>query len=223
LCGAKAVVKITALARNHCFGVSMSRVQSRVKDKELVDERRRAIVEGAISVFKQKGYSKATVREIAQAAHLGTGSIYDYVKSKDDILYLFYENYMNSFYEKLMKSAGANDDPRYALAGAYRSLIEVCFELEDQVMLAYTQAMYMKNRYLKNILAREVEIVDTFKTILIDCGLPDREAALTANYLVFSATFGVLRRWNLKKYYTRQELTEYLIHENIQKIMETTI
>lgn len=200
----------------------MSRVVSRVKDKELVDERRRAIVEGAISVFKEKGYQKATVREIAQAARLGTGSIYDYVKSKDDILYLFYENYMNSFYEKLMNSGSGNDDPRFALAGAYRSLIEVCFELEDQVMLAYTQAMYMKNRYLKNILAREAEIVDTFKAIIIDCGLTDHEAGLAANYLVFSATFGVLRRWNLRKHYTKEELTDYLIHENIRGFMETT-
>ncbi len=201
----------------------MSRVVSRVKDKELVDEKRRAIVEGAITVFKQKGYPKATVREIAQAAHLGTGSIYDYVTSKDDILYLFYENYMNLFYEKLMRSSNDSDDPRRALAAAYRSLIEVCFELEDQVMLAYTQAMYMKNRYLKNILAREAEIVDTFRQILIRCGLPTHEAGLTANYLVFSATFGVLRRWNLRKYYTRQELTEYLVNENIRGFMETNI
>jgi len=200
----------------------MSRVPSRVKDKELVDERRKAIVEGAIIVFKQKGYPKATVREIAQAAHLGTGSIYDYVKSKDDILYLFYENYMNSFYEKLMKAGDRNSDPRYTLDAAYRSLIEVCFDLEDQVMLAYTQAMYMKNRYLKNILSREAEIVDTFKGILTDCGLPDHDAELAANYLVFSATFGVLRRWNLRKHYSRQELTEYLIRENIQGFMETT-
>jgi hypothetical protein len=80
--------------------------------------------------------------------------------------------------------------------------------------------MYMKNRYLKNILSREAEIVDTFKTILTDCGLSDREAGLTANYLVFSATFGVLRRWNLKKYYSQQELTDYLIRENVQGFME---
>lgn len=200
----------------------MSRVTARVKDKGLVDERRKAIVEGAITVFKEKGYPKATVREIAQAAHLGTGSIYDYVKSKDDILYLFYENYMNSFYEKLMKAGGGNEDPKYVLASAYRSLIEVCFDLEDQVMLAYTQAMYMKNRYLKNILSREAEIVDTFKELLVDCGLTDHNAGLAANYLVFSASFGVLRRWNLKKGYTREELTEYLIRENIQGFMETT-
>ena len=87
-------------------------------------------------------------------------------------------------------------------------------------MLAYTQAMYMKNRYLKNILSREAEIVDTFKAILTRCGLSDHDAGLAANYLVFSATFGVLRRWNLRKYYSQQQLTDYLIRENIRAFME---
>lgn len=195
----------------------MSRVQSRVKDKELVDEKRRAIVEGAISVFKEKGYWKATVREIAQAAHLGTGSIYDYVKSKDDILYLFYENYMNRFYEKVKGAGIKTDDPRRALATAYRSLVEVCFELEDQVILAYTQAMYMKKRYLRDILAREAEIVDIFRGILNRCGLSDHEARLSANYLVYSAVFGVLRRWNLRKDFTQAELIEFLTKENLKR------
>jgi AcrR family transcriptional regulator len=197
----------------------MSRVQSRVKDKELVDEKRRAIVEGATMVFKQKGYPRATVREIAQAAHLGTGSIYDYVKQKDDILYLFYENYMSRFYEKLTRADIETDDPRRALAAAYRSLVEVCFELEDQVMLAYTQAMYMKKKYLKDILSREAEIVDIFKKILIRCGLPEKKAGISANYLVYSAVFGVLRRWNLRRDYSEGELTDFLIEQNVTRFL----
>ena len=197
----------------------MSRVQSRVKDKELVDEKRRAIVEGAIAVFKEKGYSKATVREIAQAAHLGTGSIYDYVKQKDDILYLFYENYMNSFYEKLKGTDIETDDPRRTLLTTYRSLVEVCFDLEDQVMLAYTQAMYMKKKYLRDILSREAEIVGIFRKILVGCGISEHEAGLSANYLVYSAVFGVLRRWNLRREYTKRELTDFLIEENVGRFL----
>ncbi len=65
-------------------------VKARVKDKNLIDEKRKQIIEGAITVFKKKGYHKATVREIAKEAQIGLGSIYDYVNSKDDILYLFF-------------------------------------------------------------------------------------------------------------------------------------
>jgi len=58
-------------------------VQARVKDQSLISGKRSQILEGAIQVFKKKGYHKATVREIAREAGIGLGSIYDYVNSKD--------------------------------------------------------------------------------------------------------------------------------------------
>jgi len=194
----------------------MKRVKSKVKDKHLVDEKRKKIVDGAISVFSEKGYPNATVREIAEAAGLGLGSIYDYVKSKDDILYLFYENYMNRFYEKLSTADEYDADPKRRLRVTYEALIDVCFELEDQVMLAYTQARYMKKPYLKEILTREAEIVERFFDILTDMGMEKKDADLRANFLVYSAVFGVLRRWNLKHLHDRTRITEYLIDTNLK-------
>ncbi|MBN1881506.1 MAG: TetR/AcrR family transcriptional regulator [Deltaproteobacteria bacterium] len=194
----------------------MKRVKSKVKDKHLVDEKRKKIVDGAISVFSEKGYPNATVREIAGAAGLGLGSIYDYVKSKDDILYLFYENYMNRFYEKLSTADTCDADPKRRLLVTYTALIDVCFELEDQVMLAYTQARYMKRHYLKEILTREAEIVERFFDILTDMGIERGDADLRANFLVYSAVFGVLRRWNLKNLHDRSSITEYLIDTNLK-------
>jgi AcrR family transcriptional regulator len=199
----------------------MKLIKTRVKDRKLVDEKRRNIIDGAIKVFAKKGYHKATVRNIAEASGLGLGSIYDYVKSKEDILYLFYENYMNSFYEKLnISHINTEEDPKKRLLIAYKAHIDVCFELEDQVMLAFTQAMYMKKRYLKDILTRESEIVGKFKEILVDMGVPEGEADLTANHLVFSSAFGVLRRWNLKGKHSREEITDFLCENNLNNIMD---
>lgn len=199
----------------------MKLIKTRVKDRKLVDEKRKNIIDGAIKVFAKKGYHKATVRNIAEASGLGLGSIYDYVKSKEDILYLFYENYMNSFYEKLnIADIKTEEDPKKRLTIAYKAHIDVCFELEDQVMLAFTQAMYMKKRYLKDILTRESEIVGKFKEILVDMGVPEEEANITANHLVFSSAFGVLRRWNLKGKHSREEITDFLCNNNLNSLMD---
>jgi AcrR family transcriptional regulator len=73
------------------------KIKARVKDKDLIGEKRKQIIEGAMIVFKKKGYYKATVREIAKEAQIGLGSTYDYVNSKDDILYLFFENDERTF------------------------------------------------------------------------------------------------------------------------------
>jgi AcrR family transcriptional regulator len=194
-------------------------VQARVKDQSLISEKRRQILEGAIQVFKKKGYHKATVREIATEAGIGLGSIYDYVNSKDDILYLFFENYATTFFEKVRSRASMVADPLQRLEITYRAFLEVATELEDQVMLSYTQARYVQKNYLKIILKKESEIVEHFERIIGELGEGPFDPFLEANFLVYSGVFGVLRRWILKPRYTREEIVDYLVRTQIQEMI----
>ncbi len=71
------------------WSLSMGRiVAANIKDRELVRDRRRQLVEAALAVFLRKGYHDTTVREIGREAGLTQGTIYNYVRSKGDILYL---------------------------------------------------------------------------------------------------------------------------------------
>jgi len=194
-------------------------VQARVKDQSLISGKRRQILEGAIQVFKKKGYHKATVREIAAEAGIGLGSIYDYVNSKDDILYLFFENYATTFFEKVRSRASMVADPLRRLEITYRAFLEVATELEDQVMLSYTQARYVQKNYLKIILKKESEIVEHFEGIIGELGEGPFDPFLEANFLVYSGVFGVLRRWILKPRYTREEIIDYLVRTQIQEMI----
>jgi AcrR family transcriptional regulator len=194
-------------------------VQARVKDKKLINEKRQQIIEGAIQVFKKKGYHKATVREIAREAGIGLGSIYDYVNSKDDILYLFFEDYVTSFFEKVRSRTSRVDDPRLRLAITFRAFVEAAMELEDQVMLSYTQARYVKRDYLKVILRKESEVVAHFQEIIDEMGEGPVDSFLEANFLVFSGVFGVLRRWILKPRYNRKEIIDFLVRSQVRGVM----
>lgn len=188
-------------------------VESKVKDQQLIDEKRRQIIEGAIRVFKEKGYHKATVREIAEEAKIGLGSIYDYVKSKDDILYLFFENYVKSFYGRVREQHPPETDPFTRLELTYRAFVESAMELEDQVMLSYTQAKYVRKDYLRIILQRETEIVEYFQRIIEEAlaGAQGMDPFLEANFLVYSGVFGVIRRWILRPSFSKGELADYLV------------
>ena len=194
-------------------------VKARVKNKNLIGEKRKQIIEGALTVFKKKGYHKATVREIAREAQIGLGSIYDYVNSKDDILYLFFENYVTTFFEKVRSRASLIDDPLLRLEVTFRAFVEAAMELEDQVMLSYTQARYVKKNYLKIILRKESEIVEHFRKILCELGEGPFGSHLEANFLVFSGVFGVLRRWILKPNYSQKELIEFLVQTQIRDVI----
>ncbi len=53
---------------------------------ELREQRRSAILETAAEIFAQKGYHRATIKEIAAAVGIAPGTIYLYFKDKRDLL-----------------------------------------------------------------------------------------------------------------------------------------
>jgi AcrR family transcriptional regulator len=55
------------------------------------EETRRRILEAALAVFRERGFERATMREIATAAEVAVGAAYYYFESKDAIVMAFYE------------------------------------------------------------------------------------------------------------------------------------
>src|SRR5215475_13433540 len=53
---------------------------------KVVEDRREQIIDAALRVFAQKGFARATNRDVAQEAGITTGLIYYYFKSKEDLL-----------------------------------------------------------------------------------------------------------------------------------------
>src|SRR5215472_15403149 len=50
------------------------------------EDRREQIIDAALHVFAQKGFARATNRDVAGEAGITTGLIYYYFKSKEDLL-----------------------------------------------------------------------------------------------------------------------------------------
>jgi TetR/AcrR family transcriptional regulator, fatty acid metabolism regulator protein len=49
--------------------------------------RRESIIQAAIEVFSKKGFQAASISEIAQAAGVATGTVYQYFKNKEDLFF----------------------------------------------------------------------------------------------------------------------------------------
>ena len=52
------------------------------------DEKRRKILENAARIFAKKGYERASLEEIAGKLKLTKASLYHYIKSKEEMLFL---------------------------------------------------------------------------------------------------------------------------------------
>ncbi|MCK4470231.1 MAG: TetR/AcrR family transcriptional regulator, partial [Anaerolineae bacterium] len=53
---------------------------------QLIEARRAQILNAAATVFAEKGFHRATTREIARVADVSEGTIYNYFDSKEDLL-----------------------------------------------------------------------------------------------------------------------------------------
>ena len=61
-------------------------VQASVKDERLIAKARNQMIKGAVTLFKEKGFHRTTTREIAKAAGLASGHLYEYIRTKEDVL-----------------------------------------------------------------------------------------------------------------------------------------
>ncbi len=74
------------------------------------DRRRHEIFGASVSLFLEKGFQEATMQEIARSAGMGKSTLYDYFKTKDEILISFVEDNISDLTERARQIA-AQDLP----------------------------------------------------------------------------------------------------------------
>jgi len=70
--------------------------------------RRHEIFHQVVNVFVKKGFQETSMREIAESAGIGKSTLYDYFKTKDDILLYFFEDQINELTEAAQRIALQN-------------------------------------------------------------------------------------------------------------------
>lgn len=84
-----------------------------------MEDRRQAILDAAIVCFSRSGFQAATMRDIFREAGMSAGAIYNYFKSKEEILNAVIDQSM-TFSQDAVESSARADAPADA---AFRALI----------------------------------------------------------------------------------------------------
>ncbi|MDD5312236.1 MAG: TetR/AcrR family transcriptional regulator [Dehalococcoidia bacterium] len=66
------------------------------RKERITQERREQILKAALSVFSTRGYGESTMADVAEAAGVGVGTIYNYYKDKRDLLISLVQNLLIS-------------------------------------------------------------------------------------------------------------------------------
>lgn len=122
-------------------------LKSQIQDEELVKARRRQIFLAACRVLARKSFHEATVKEIALEAGLAAGSIYVYLQSKDDILFLLAESMVGELVEMLPEiRQHAGDDPRAELLEVMHAVLDVIDRYREAFRVLHHEARYLAQR-----------------------------------------------------------------------------
>jgi AcrR family transcriptional regulator/acyl-coenzyme A thioesterase PaaI-like protein len=171
-------------------------------EKSIPEMRRRQVFEAASEVFGEKGFAATSTRDIATAAGMPVPTMYQYFRSKEEILSLVFETYMTEIGLRLRSSA--HDLPGTAtekLARAIRTNMEMYDRYRRQIRLMYqeTRSLGPENRNRVLNLTRTANAVwgELIREGIESGEFKTEEPDVIANFIPMLCATWVLRRWNL--------------------------
>ena len=201
-------------ARGPAARSRVRRITTIVQDQSLVERRHEQIFQAASRIFISRGYHAATVREIAREAGLSLGSLYSYIRTKEDILFLVFQKLTNTLRENIRRAIAGIDDPAAQMQAALKANLETTERYQDEILLMYQETKSLDRESLRHVLAGEADYVKFFEEILragYDQGAFRGDPRLTADIITYLCSVIALRRWNLRQRFTREEIADGLV------------
>ena len=176
--------------------------------------RRRQIVDAAVKLFIAKGFHKTTTREIAKAAGISIGSLYEYIQAKEDVLYLVCEAIHLEMEQRLKDRLIEADNGAQALAAAVETYFQVCGQMSDHILLIYQETKSLPKESMRYVLAHDERIAEIFAGLLrkgADDGslrqLSRQQINLVAADITVMGHMWTFRNWSLRKHFDLKEYT----------------
>jgi AcrR family transcriptional regulator len=180
-------------------------------DKELVDSKRKEIINEATKVFVKKGYHQTNMRELAAAMGMSIGSIYHYVESKQDILYLIINAAVHrpdDWIDEIVKNLKTASSTRVLKEFILQYYTSVDQE-QNTALFTYQETKNLDHKSQKIIMdaaARDVEAC----ALILRKGVESGEfkmdnPLLVAHNVVVLGHMWAVRRWHLSHICTLEE------------------
>jgi AcrR family transcriptional regulator len=163
------------------------------------------ILESAIKIFSEKGFSAATTSEIAKKAGVAEGTIFRYFKTKKDLLRgvmaklveVLGEAFITSRIKKILKDH-ENKDPKDTLKAIARDRLNVIDENWNLVKVVFTELQYhedLRNLFIEGMALRGKVLLEDFVKSGVSKGIfRDINPTIAARGLVGTLGIYIIQR-----------------------------
>ncbi|MDC3414950.1 TetR/AcrR family transcriptional regulator [Aquibacillus sp. 3ASR75-11] len=199
------------------------KVASSVKDQELIQLRRDQMIKGAVTLFIEKGFHRTTTREIAKASGFSIGTLYEYIRTKEDVLFLV----VDSIYMRVKERMEALFDTETAsissLVDAVRSYFQLVDDMQDEVMVMYQEVKSLPKDAKEYVLQKEKGMVAMLERVIANSlpyTLSKEDVSLLANNIFVQGQMWSFRRWMLQKEFTLDTYIDRQVHYFLKSVQE---
>jgi len=176
--------------------------------------RKDIIVEKAASLFKEKGYKAASMRDLAEVVGVEAASLYNHIKSKAELLHVICLDVANRFTNKIDEVEAEEIPAREKIEKLLRFHIEEMLNNYEDVIVSDREWKHLSEPYLSNFRHQRKTYRKRFASIIED-GIKKKELkkidAPTAVLIMLHAISGIESFHRSKQKISGKELEENMV------------
>lgn len=193
----------------------MAEVPTRIKNRERVKRRREQIISAATRLFSRKGFHKTTLRNLAEEAGISHGNIYDYIGSKEDILFLIHENSSEKIIERIKQDSDHIKQPLERLRRMIISELNTSYNLRQATLLFYQETKSLPKERRKQLLRIERKRLKQMELVIEECVKAGQSrplnSRLISNFIKVMTDIWPLKSWDLAGHTTRHQIEKMIL------------
>ena len=162
------------------------------------DSRKNQILEAATLLFKSKGFSGTSMRDLASEVGVVVGGLYSHVSSKEEILQTICFQMANKFLEHINNTiALENCSSEEKLDQAIQGHVRIITDDINASSVFWNEWKYMQDPWLSDFSKMQIEYENKFKSLLED-GIAEGEFCIddiTFTTMAMLSSLNGLQKW----------------------------
>jgi len=191
-------------------------IPTKIKNESLVKKRRLQIFDAVVKLISKKGYHRTTLREISKESGIALGNLYDYISTKEDILYIIQEKATQSVMQAISKDDEGSFSPVEKLERLINSELDAMNKYQDLIMIIYQESHAMFKETLHSLLRSERNHVEQYEKVIregIRKGFfKPLNVRMVANMIKMLIDAWVIKRWDLRKKVSIEEMRQGILN-----------
>ncbi len=179
-------------------------------------DRKTEIINVAAKLFREKGFSAVTMRDIAQAMDIKAASLYNHIQSKQEILVLIIIEIAEEFTTVMNDIVGSEILAIQKIENVIDLHIEITLRNPDALACLNNDWMHLENEDLNYFIKMRTDYEQNFRNIIKIGILKSEIQNLNIEIIIFSilSTLRTLYLW-----YNSKSISDKILKNNMKKIL----